>query len=319
MGFLKWLNAFFIVSRKEYLPSAINEVGIPAALALIYLPFSSNFALLTLAGLTVWWVGHFIGSHINCLADYKVDLKFKTRLPKAVDVIGERNLKIIMAVEVIFITLFVLWLTYILQRPLLLVFWIGGVILAFLYSAQPFYFKGRGLLNPLTLDFVLYVFPMFFVYHLFLEKFYLFPSLVIIIFSLQMIPMFFIDEVSDYEEDKEENIGNPCVRFGRFKITLPGLIIYVVSSALMMGVFMRWYPPTGITTSAIYLLVLACFLWVCFSFYSLLVKSYKFEKETNPKRKASIAQIIKKEVKTPFYLMGTGIGVLFLCATIFIP
>ena len=73
-------------------------------------------------------------------------------------------------------------------------------------------------MNPLTLGLVLYICPMFFVYHLITRSFNSFSSVIIILFTFQMVPMFLMDEISDYEEDKQCGIRNPCVFYGRKKM-----------------------------------------------------------------------------------------------------
>lgn len=305
-------RAFMTVSRKEYMPSAINEVGIPAILALSYVPISIDFFLLVLLGLLVWWLGHFIGSHINCLSDYEVDKKYKSYLPEAVDAIGKGTLKKIMIVEIALTTLIVILSSVFLKRPLLTVFWVVGLLFAIAYSVAPPRFKGRGLFNVMTLDIVLYLCPMFFVYHLLCEVFYLFPTLIISIFALQMVPMFFVDEVSDYEEDKEIRINTPCVLYGRFAVTTTAIIIYIISSIAMIISFLVFHPPQNPFLYIGYAFSVFWFVYTIVDFYRLARSSRRFEKEDDNLVKIQIAGNIKRQVKTPLWLMSTGISVICL-------
>lgn len=310
---MRKLKAFMVVSRWEYMPAAIDEVGIPVLLALNYVHFSIEFLLLILAGLIVWWGGHYIGSHINCLSDYEVDQMYKSYLSDAVDVIGKRNLKIIIAVEIILITLFVVFLTFFLGRSYLLLFWLVGVIFAFAYSIEPLRFKGRGLLNPFTLDIILYLCPMFFIYHLLCREFYYFSTVVILIFALLRYPEFFIDEIIDYEEDKIMGIKNPCALYGRFKVTLAATIIHVVASLSMVWWFVSAYPPQKVISYMLYGIALLCFIGIAGWFIRTVVDSYQFENYHQVEEK--VVKRLKNKAITAISLVTTGIGVICLAIT----
>ena len=58
---MKTLKNFFILIRWEYMPSAINETGIPALLALLFIPFSSQYMFDVIISLLIWYGAHFIG------------------------------------------------------------------------------------------------------------------------------------------------------------------------------------------------------------------------------------------------------------------
>lgn len=309
-------RAFLIVSRVEYMPSAINEVGIPACLALLSTPFSSSFVALTLVGLVIWWLAHWIGSHINCLSDYEVDRKYKVRLPEAIEVIGKKNLKIIIVVEIVVTTAIVFFLSAHLQKPLLIVLWFVGLAFAFGYSVIPFRFKGKKLWNPFALAVVLYVCPMLFEYHLLSSTLDALPILVIFLFVLQMIPMFFVDEVSDYEEDQDVGIETPCVFYGRFKVTVAALVIYIVSTIAMIGVFLSIHQPSNRLALFIVPIVVLGYAKVIIDFYQLARMSHQFEAASDQRSREGWARRIKKAVKTPVWLMSTGIAVIGLCASI---
>ena len=66
-------RGWWVTNRMEYAPSAINEVGIPALLALFFRSADTDFFIAVLAGLAVWWIAEFVGSSMNCLADYETD------------------------------------------------------------------------------------------------------------------------------------------------------------------------------------------------------------------------------------------------------
>ena len=315
-GPLDSTKAFLVVSRVEYMPSAINEVGIPACLALLSVPPSSRFVALTFQGLIVWWLAHCIGAQINCLADYEVDQKHKSRLPKAVDVLGKRTLGWVVVVETIATTGIVLFLTVQRERPLLSVFWSVGLAFTIGYSVLPLRLKGRRLWNPFTLALVLYVCPMLFVYHLISPTFDPFAILVVLLFVAQMVPMFLVDEVSDYEEDKEQGIETPCVFYGRFKITIAALLIYVAATVAMIGAFVPLKQRDGLLTHLLISFSVLSFLLVVSEFCRLAYLSRQFDRAREGDAREVWALRLKEKVRTPVWLMSTGIAVIALVMSV---
>lgn len=84
------------------------------------------------------------------------------------------------------------WLAVQLGKPLLIVFWFMGLIIATLYSFEPTHFKRRNWLNPVALDLIVYAMPLFFVYHLLSPVWNGFDVAVLIIYCFQMVPMFWL-------------------------------------------------------------------------------------------------------------------------------
>ena len=52
---MKTIKSFFVLVRWEYMPSAINETGIPALLALLFIPFSSQYVFNVIMSLLIWY------------------------------------------------------------------------------------------------------------------------------------------------------------------------------------------------------------------------------------------------------------------------
>ncbi|HLP60632.1 MAG TPA: UbiA family prenyltransferase [Candidatus Deferrimicrobium sp.] len=302
------VKSFFVISRWEYLPSAINEVGIPALLALAAVPFSSYFLAMAAAGLWVWWGGHFIGSHINCLADYEVDKLYKKYLAAAVDDIGKTTIKKIIRYESIFISLAIFTAAVAFKRPMLAIFWLSGLFLAFAYSCKPLHFKSRRLMNPLTLGLVLYICPMFFVYHLITLSFSIFSTIIILLFTFQMVPMFLMDEISDYEEDKQCGLRNPCVFYGRKKVISWSLVIYFCATVGTAGYIILKYGLNNLLSRLIFLGAVLFFGFVLLDFYRL----YRLASQYETTGAEEVLSKLKKSVITPVWLMGSGTATLLL-------
>lgn len=311
------LEAFLVVGRKEYMPSAINEVGLPALLAVLAVGFGGGLFIWAHVALAVWLLAHLIGAQINCLADYDLDRRFKSRLPAAIDLIGKRVLKRWIWVEVVGTTLIVLAVTIGLRRPLLLVFWILGVILALLYSVPPVRLKGRVLWNPVTLTLVLYVLPMFFVLHLLTGGFDLLGSTVILLFSVQMVPMFLVDEVSDMEEDREVGLKTPCVVWGRGPVTLAATGIYILSAVGLVATFFAFRMFESPWAWVLVATAVVLYGKVVADLVKLWARVRKFESlETATTRPESLLKL-KRSVVVPRWLMSSGAAAIAMaCAAL---
>ncbi len=301
-------SAFLVVSRWEYLPSAINEVGIPALLALLVVPFSPTYALMVTLGLVFWWMGHLIGSHVNCLTDYEGDKLFKSRLAHAVDQIGTQRLRRIIKLESILLSAGAALLAVLLRLPMLAVFWFLGLFLAFAYSCPPLRLKGRGWWNPLALGLVLYVCPMFFVYNLLTRSFSTFSAAVIVLFSLQMVPMFLMDEISDREEDAQFGIRNPCVVHGRPRTILCSIVMYVLSTSGLVFLVLTRHELQGVANWVRIVLAVGFFGYVTADFVRLHRMSARLLRSPDD---ALLARL-KTTVRTPVWLMGSGLATLLV-------
>lgn len=162
-------------------------------------------------------------------------------------------------------------------------------------------------MNPVTLAIILYLIPMLFSYLLIAGSFHTVPLIAIFIFGAQMVPMFFMDEISDYEEDKEANVMNPCVRFGRRATIMTATVINVAADAAMLI-----YWNYAITNNSPYkilcsLIAIAFFVFVSLDFIRLYIMSEP-KKLEDPEKLMKL----KKSGHTPIWLMGTGLATILL-------
>ena len=298
---------FMILSRWEYLPSAINETGVPALLALFYIPFSSAYLFRVFLSLIVWWIAHFIGAQVNNLVDYNSDQHFKSHLSEAIDYFSVSTVKKIIFVELLINSALVLFLAFYYQLPALVILWILGVFFAVGYSVGPLHFKSRVIMNPVCLGFVLYLIPMLFAYNLIAGGFHLFSVLVITLFSFQMYPMFFMDEISDYEEDKEARINNPCVHYGRRPTIIISIVMYAFAVIAMLIVALSQYIPMVTPQKILFVLALMIFILVELDFCYIFTLA-------DPKKIQYPDKLLKlkKRISTPLWLMGSGVATILL-------
>ncbi|TCL57632.1 1,4-dihydroxy-2-naphthoate octaprenyltransferase [Kineothrix alysoides] len=304
---MKAIKNFFILVRWEYLPSAINETGIPALLALLFVPFSSQYVFRVIMSLLIWYGAHFIGAQINNISDYESDKKFKSYISDSIEYFGMKKVKQMIIIETIIVSALTIGLTIVRRQPMLLILWLIGLFFAYAYSGKPFNFKRRTVMNPITLALVLYLIPMLFAYLLIAGDFHGLSVITILIFGVQMVPMFFMDEISDYEEDKEANVMNPCVRFGRRKTVMISIIIGSISNAAML---FYWFNNISYFSSlkmVLFIIALLFFVFVILDY----ARIYRMS-EPSLLRDESKLMKLKKSIHTPVWLMGTGAATLLL-------
>lgn len=312
-------RAWWVTSRMEYLPDALVHVALPLLLVLRHEKWGAQLFSLSLVGLAIWLLGHWVGSSLNCLADYPVDRLdsgHKSRLATAIDEAGARPILIINLFEALIATVASIWLALRLNKPLLALFWLGGFLIAYLYSFEPVRFKRRNLLNPLALMTIVYATPLLFVYHLLAPSWDRYDLTVLVIYLIQMIPMFLVDEVSDHDEDREMKVNNPCVTYGRAAVCWMAITLYALSCSLSLVIFVvKSQSRSGWVLGAAGLAGLI-YVWVESEFLTLLRFSTRLSKPTSPAVRAELTQELKRFSKTPGWLVATSLGVMFLAAAL---
>lgn len=311
------LRGWWVTSRMEYLPDALVHVALPLLLVLRHEPWSAQLLMLSLAGLGVWLMGHWVGSSLNCLADYEVDrldAGRKARLAAAVDRAGVRPLLVVNLVEIAAATLASFWLAYRFGKPLLVFFWLAGLAVACLYSFEPFRLKRRNFLNPLALAVIVYAAPLLFVYHLLSPAWNAFDVSLLVVYCFQMVPMFLADELSDHDEDKAGGVNNPCVVYGRVTACRLAIAVYAFSCTASLILFAA-QPVTWNLTGAFFLLhSVFLYVWVIREFLKLDRLSRAIEAAGSAAAREGLTRELKALSRTPAWLVATSAGVMFLVA-----
>lgn len=306
-----------VTSRMEFLPDVPVHIILPLFLVLRRQPWDFSLLRLSIVGLMVWLMAYWVGSSLNCLADYavdKLDTGHKSRLAAAVDAAGIKSLLMVNGIEALVASALTIYLSLELQKPLLLLLWLAGLIVAIFYSFEPVRFKRRNLLNPLSLDAIVYFLPFLYVYHLLSTEWNLFDLAVIVLYCLQMLSMFLADEVSDHDEDAVMGVKNPCVRYGRVWASRLAIAIYAFSALAILVLFL-FHEPEGFTGKATAMIVsLILYAWVMMEFHTLYSLSRSIEQTSDARRKRRLALSIKKFSKTPAWLMITSVGIMLLVA-----
>ena len=209
------VKAYLRTSRGEYL---IAEI--PALLALFFLGSSSLGRFLApevLEGLAVFILLFFFGFIINAYADQHIDSKystFKNKIPEAVRLIGQKNTRLIMAVQVAAAVILTVHISYLMSSwvPLLLV--AVGLFFGAGYSMPPLHFKVRGWLHPVSLSISVFFIPAAFVFYTIAGELTAVTILFLAGVSVLHYGIEFANQAIDYLEDKAGGVRSPPVRWG---------------------------------------------------------------------------------------------------------
>jgi 4-hydroxybenzoate polyprenyltransferase len=231
--------AFLLVSRVEFMVMGIPVIAISALLAASRPDDLMGDGAVRLGLLTaVWYLAYWICSQVNCLADYELDKRYKSRLPRSIDILkGPRTIWSMIAVETMVASAIVVYLAISESRVGLVVLWVVGLFLVAAYSLEPLRFKRRGFLNLVTLSLILYFLPSLYIYYALAPNMKILPLLALLGFSTQMIGLLLVNQIEDFHEDKEMNVLTSTVRWGLKKASFISLLFTAVMSVVLLVVF----------------------------------------------------------------------------------
>jgi 4-hydroxybenzoate polyprenyltransferase len=233
------IRAFLVVSRVEFMVMGIPVIAISALLAASRSDDLMGYNAVRLGLLAaLWYLAYWICSQVNCIADYELDKKYKSRLPQAIDILnGPRTVWAMIAVESVVASAIVVYLAITESRIGLVVLWVVGLFLVGAYSLEPLRFKRRGFLNLVTLSLILYFLPALYIYYAMAPQTKILPLLALLGFSTQMIGLLLVNQIEDYHEDKEMNVLTSTVRWGLKKASMVSLLFTAVMSVVLLIVF----------------------------------------------------------------------------------
>jgi 4-hydroxybenzoate polyprenyltransferase len=233
------IRAFLVVSRVEFMVMGIPVIAISALLAASRPDDLMGDNALRLGLLTaVWYLAYWISSQVNCLADYELDKRYKSRLPQAIDILkGPRTVWSMITVETVAASAIVFYLAISESRVGLVVLWVVGLFLVGAYSLEPLRFKRRGFLNLVTLSLILYFLPALYIYYAMAPHMKILPLLALLGFGTQMIGLLLVNQIEDYHEDKQMKVLTSTVRWGLKKASMVSLLFTAVMSVVLLVVF----------------------------------------------------------------------------------
>jgi len=209
------VRAYLRTSRGEYL---IAEI--PALLTLFFLGATSPYRLLApvvLEGIAVFILLFFFGFIINAYADQDIDGKytiFKNRIPEAVRLLGQRNTRLIMVVQVAAAFILTAHISYQMGSWVPIALVAVGTFLGAGYSMPPLHFKVRGWLHPVSLALSVFFIPAAFV--LFTIAGSLSNGAIVFLLGVAILHygIEFANQAIDYLEDMAGGVLSPPVRWG---------------------------------------------------------------------------------------------------------
>ena len=231
--------AFLLVSRVEFMVMGIPVIALSALLAASRPDDLMGYNAVRLGLLAaLWYLAYWICSQVNCIADYELDKTYKSRLPRAIDILkGPRTIWWMVAIETVGASAIVVYLAISESRLGLVVLWVVGLFLIGAYSLEPLRFKRRGFLNLVTLSLILYFLPTMYIYYAMAPQMKIVPLLALLGFSTQMIGLLLVNQIEDYHEDKQMNVLTSTVRWGLKKASMVSLLFTAVMSVVLLIVF----------------------------------------------------------------------------------
>lgn len=153
------------------------------------------------------------------------------------DGFGHNHLKQVLIVE--FGVTLALVVVFMLAKvnPTLLLLWIVGISLGYLYSAPPLRIKSRSWLAPVTLILVLAVFPILFAYFSFTSELNPLFLLALAGLAATVYGVIIPTETRDYFGDKAMGIITMTVRLGLVKASLLSIVLLSLGGTLIGGAF----------------------------------------------------------------------------------
>jgi 4-hydroxybenzoate polyprenyltransferase len=228
------------ISRVEFLMPNLGSLILGLAWGATPAMNLTSLAVLIILSFTIINGSSAIGAQINTLSDYELDLKDsrKKNLTNAVDTIGKKWIKILLLVEFLITLALVILFIYINNNPWLLLMWIIGISLGWIYSAPPIRLKARSWLAPISLILVLGIFPVLFAYFTFATNVQPFFLLALIGLAMTIYGVIIPTEIRDYFGDKTMQIKTMTVHLGLVKACVVSIILISIGAIFFITAYL---------------------------------------------------------------------------------
>ena len=228
------------ISRAEFLMPNLGSLILGLAWGATPDMNLTTLAILIVLSFTIINGSSAIGAQINTLSDYDLDLKDprKKNITDAVDAFGKKRIKILLSVEFV-ITLFLVILFISINNNLwLLLMWIIGISLGWIYSALPIRLKARSWLAPVSLILVLGIFPVLFAYLTFSNNIQPFFLLALIGLTMTIYGVIIPTEIRDYFGDKTTQIETMTVHLGLVKACVLSMLLIGIGAVFFLAAYL---------------------------------------------------------------------------------
>lgn len=181
-----------------------------------------------------------IGAQINTLSDYDLDLQDprKKNITDAVDAFGKKRIRILLSIEFVITLLLVIVFISVNNNPWLLLMWIIGISLGWIYSAPPVRLKARSWLAPVSLILVLGIFPVLFAYFTFSTTIQPYFLLSLIGLAMTIYGVIIPTEIRDYFGDKTMQIETMTVHLGLVKASMGSIALIGIGAVFFLAAYL---------------------------------------------------------------------------------
>ena len=195
--------------------------------------FISPYIIMMIPALFLTYLSCFI---VNAISDYEIDKTYGTykgEIPKAVDKIGMRNVRILLIIHIVVPLGVTLYVSLALNKIELFILLCAGFFLGMGYSLKPFTFKTRGIWHVISLASCALLLPMLFIYLLVSSRIRFHDLVIIFGFVTLHYPLTLTNQAVDYFEDRKYGVHNPTVVWG-LKRSLYWTMIFMAVGLVIM-------------------------------------------------------------------------------------
>ncbi len=273
------IKAFLRISRANI------QIGtLPHATLGLFLAADSIKSLLNwsvLAYVALYFTLITFACNVNCLYDREVDKHYKFSLFEAVESVGIKKMKILIALEMALSFLLISFL-YLRGHSITATLSLLGLFAGFIYSVSPPRVKAKGFLSPFPVLIGLYMLPLLGGWFLFEDSLPFHFILFVIGYAFMNEGFTLVNTCEDYAEDKREGIHTWAHVFG-IRNTLATSTIFTVLGYLCF--FSLLFASNFEKANALSLLFLALFAFtLTFSLKDVLKACYAKSPEESSKK-----------------------------------
>jgi 4-hydroxybenzoate polyprenyltransferase len=200
----------------------------------------NNLIVLIVLSFVIINISSAIGAQINTFSDYELDLKDdrKKNLVHALESFGKNRIKTVLLIEFLLTLILVIIFMFIRKNPILLLMWIIGISLGWIYSAQPVRLKSRSWLAPVSLILVLGILPVLFAYLTFTSEIQPLFLLALTGLTMTIYGVIIPTEIRDYFGDKVMEIATMTVHLGLVKASIGSIVLISLGGILFTTAYL---------------------------------------------------------------------------------
>ncbi len=258
-----------------------------------------------------------IGAQLNTLSDRELDSKEtrKQYLVRALDALGQSKLKRILILELLLSLPFAVALVSLQPKPILVLLWIFGHLIAYAYSFAPIRLKSRSWLAMLSLLLVLSILPVSFVYLTFTSEVMPLFLLFLVGEALHVYAVIVPTETRDYWIDKTNGVETMTVWLGLVKASTLAIVL-LVTGGIFMGAAFALAIITQFPFLAVSLLVLLVADIIILRSYRTL---YKLSRQYSTSGDDSTAErIVELSAQNPKWINLAQLSILVLAVALLV-